>query len=572
MALALVADRGRRAAAEPLAGARQPAPGASVRAVGGLGRPTRRTGDAARRRPGRGRRDLGACASPPGSGGGRCSSRRTPAARRGRSRSRSSTAASGLTHEIANHNEYLLTARQVHDVPALLSGFVDRIPVGVPGSWPTHVAGHPPGALLLFVGLVGLGLGGSFASALVLTLVGCTTPVAVLVTLRRLGAEDVARRAAPFLVLAPAAIWVAVSADGVFAAVAAWGLAAVAAATSSVRRRPSGAGVCSAGCCSAACLLLSYGLPLLAPLVLAVLAAGAVVAPVPRGGPRGGRAGARVRRTRVPAVVGLPGPARPLRGGDRGGATGVVLALGGPRGAADLRGPGPRRRRRLAAGRRAALAARRTPPRRGGRPGRARRRRVSDEQGRGGADLAAVPAVAPAGDGVPAGAVAPADARGRRSWSRCWSSTWCSPTGDGQARSGSVRNAASPSSGPIAAVKPRSRCGPGRRGHDVADVAEAVARRSPPAAGPSPATAAATSRIAHRRPGADVVRRRGSPAAPPRTAVIASRLARATSSTCTKSRIWPPSSNTRGASPRSTAERNIAATPEYGVSRGIPGP
>ena len=47
-------------------------------------------------------------------------------------------------------------------------------------------------------------------------------------TLRRLGAEDVARRVAPFLVLAPAAIWVAVSADGVFAAVAAWGLAAVA--------------------------------------------------------------------------------------------------------------------------------------------------------------------------------------------------------------------------------------------------------------------------------------------------------------------------------------------------------
>ena len=50
--------------------------------------------------------------------------------------------------------------------------------------------------------------------------------------------------------------------------------------------------------------------------------------------------------------------------------------------------------------------------------------------------------------------------------------------------------------------------------------------------------------------------------APPSSA---SRLARATSSTCTKSRIWPPSSKTRGASPRSTDERNIAATP--GVRR-----
>jgi hypothetical protein len=187
----------------------------------------------------------------------------------------------GLTHEIANHNEYLLTARRVHDVPALLRGFTDRIPVGAPGSWPTHVAGHPPGALLLFVGLVGLGLGGSFACALALTLLGCTTPVAVLLTLRRLGAEDVARRAVPFLVLAPAAIWVAVSADGVFAAVAAWGLAAVATATSSARRTAVWGWGLLGGLLLGTCLLLSYGLPLLAPLALAVLVAGRSWRPFP---------------------------------------------------------------------------------------------------------------------------------------------------------------------------------------------------------------------------------------------------------------------------------------------------
>ena len=159
---------------------------------------------------------------------------------------------SGLTREIVNHNEYLPTARGIHDVPAMLRGFVDRIPAGAPGSWETHVAGHPPGALLFFVGLVSVGLGGAFASALTITLIGCTTPVAVLVTLRVLGAEDVARRAAPFLVLAPAAIWVAVSADGMFAAVAAWGLAAVAARDRSPGRRGCGAGVCSGVSCSAA--------------------------------------------------------------------------------------------------------------------------------------------------------------------------------------------------------------------------------------------------------------------------------------------------------------------------------
>ncbi len=188
---------------------------------------------------------------------------------------------SGLTHEILNPHEYLPTARGIHDVPALLRGFVDRIPVGAPGSWETHVAGHPPGALLLFVALVSVGLGGAVASALVITLVGCTTPVAVLVTLRTLGAEDVARRVAPYVVLAPAAIWVAVSADAVFAAVAAWGIAAVA-----VSVRSAGAasrwwwGVIG-GLLLGCCLLLSYGLVLLAPLVIAVLVAGRSWRPLP---------------------------------------------------------------------------------------------------------------------------------------------------------------------------------------------------------------------------------------------------------------------------------------------------
>ena len=53
---------------------------------------------------------------------------------------------------------------------------------------------------------------------------------------------------------------------------------------------------------------------------------------------------------------------------------------------------------------------------------------------------------------------------------------------------------------------------------------------------------------------------------------MASRFARATSRTWTKSRSCPPSSNTRGASPRASADRKMLATPAYGVSRGIRGP
>jgi methylthioxylose transferase len=188
---------------------------------------------------------------------------------------------SGLTREIVNRNEYLLTARQVHDVHGLLQGFVARIPAGVPDSWPTHVAGHPPGAVLFFVGLVHVGLGSAFGAALAVTLLGCTTPVAVLVALRRLGAEDVGRRVAPFLVLAPAAIWVGVSADGVFAAVAAWGLVAVACAATSGRRGAAVAWALLGGLLLGCCLLLSYGLLLLAPLVLAVLLVARRWSPLP---------------------------------------------------------------------------------------------------------------------------------------------------------------------------------------------------------------------------------------------------------------------------------------------------
>ena len=43
---------------------------------------------------------------------------------------------------------------------------------------------------------------------------------------------------------------------------------------------------------------------------------------------------------------------------------------------------------------------------------------------------------------------------------------------------------------------------------------------------------------------------------------MAATLAAATSSTCTKSRIWPPSSYTFGACPDCSCERKIAATPE----------
>ena len=140
-----------------------------------------------------------------------------------------------------------------------------------------HVAGHPPGALLFFIGFDRVGLGGGLAAGLVVTTIAATTAVAVLVCVRVLGDEAMARRAAPFLVFVPAAVWQAVSADAMFAAVAAWGLAALAVAAT--RRSPVWS--LAGGLLLGACVMLSYGLPLLGILALTVLVLGRSWFPLP---------------------------------------------------------------------------------------------------------------------------------------------------------------------------------------------------------------------------------------------------------------------------------------------------
>jgi hypothetical protein len=180
--------------------------------------------------------------------------------------------ADGLSRAMASPDEYLYSAHRVHDVPALLEGYVARISFSAPDNWPIHPAGHPPGALLFFVALIHLGLGATFTTGMVITLIGSSTPVAVLLTLRRVGAEAAARRAAPFLVLAPAALWVAVTADAMFSAVGAWGVAVLAVAATTDRRGVRWVATLVAGLLLGLLPTLSYGLALYATLAFAVLA------------------------------------------------------------------------------------------------------------------------------------------------------------------------------------------------------------------------------------------------------------------------------------------------------------
>ncbi|MGY2874251.1 methylthioxylose transferase [Marmoricola sp. URHA0025 HA25] len=174
----------------------------------------------------------------------------------------------GVGRILGTSYEYLRTARATTDLPHTLSVYVSLIPYDPGGGhWPPHVAGHPPGALLFFVVLVRLGLGSGFAAGMVVTVLAASTAVAVLLTLKVLGAEALARRAAPFVVLGPAAIWQCVSADAMFAAVAAWGMVALALAAT----RRSLPWSLLAGLLLGCCVMLSYGLPVLGLLAVAVL-------------------------------------------------------------------------------------------------------------------------------------------------------------------------------------------------------------------------------------------------------------------------------------------------------------
>ncbi len=187
----------------------------------------------------------------------------------------------GIGHILDTQYEYLRTARSVTDFGATLREYIAHIPLDSVDNWPVHIAGHPPGALLFFVVLVQLGLGSGLAAGFVVIVVAATTPVAVLITVRRLGAEDAARRAAPFLVMGPAAIWMAVSADAMFGAVAAWGLCCLALAATATRRRAVAGWGVAAGLLLGYCVMLSYGLPLLGVLAVAVLVVARSWRPLP---------------------------------------------------------------------------------------------------------------------------------------------------------------------------------------------------------------------------------------------------------------------------------------------------
>lgn len=207
----------------------------------------------------------------------------------------------GFADNLTTPDEYLSQVYKVHGVHELLSTFSRYIVDHQPGSWTVHASAHPPLILLFYAGLDRIGLGGGVWASTITAAIGASATVAALAAVRALaarhgsstgagggggggdgdgdGGELLARRAAPFLVLAPTAIWVFVSADGLFAAVAAWGIALLALAATGSVRRPWVAALGS-GVVLGVGVYLSYGLILMALPAVAVLVAARTVRPL----------------------------------------------------------------------------------------------------------------------------------------------------------------------------------------------------------------------------------------------------------------------------------------------------
>jgi len=176
-----------------------------------------------------------------------------------------STGLNAIAAPLTTRYEYLAAVPRVESPGNFLAGFVDALP-----TYPTHVKGHPPGMVLVLWLLDGVGLGGPEAAAALVIGVGALAAPAALVALRAVAGESWARRAAPFVAFTPAAVWIATSADALFAGVAATGLALAALALYADHARRALALGIAAGLVLGAALMLSYGIAPLGAVVLAL--------------------------------------------------------------------------------------------------------------------------------------------------------------------------------------------------------------------------------------------------------------------------------------------------------------
>ncbi|HEX4722290.1 MAG TPA: hypothetical protein VH333_07230 [Pseudonocardiaceae bacterium] len=175
----------------------------------------------------------------------------------------------GLANQFTSGDQYLRDVPRITDIGTMLRLFTTHIIGGQPHHWITQVAGHPPGALLVFVWLSRIGLSGGSWAGVTCLLVGCLAAIAVPLTLGALGDDGAARAVLPFTVLFPGAANLGISADGLFTGVTSVAILALAVGAGG-RARWSFVWSVAGGILLGCGMFLSYGLVLMAPIALAV--------------------------------------------------------------------------------------------------------------------------------------------------------------------------------------------------------------------------------------------------------------------------------------------------------------
>jgi hypothetical protein len=120
---------------------------------------------------------------------------------------------SGLTKALGSPESYLPDVAQIENHPI---GYI-RAFTADPGSHSIAARGHPPGPVLLLWLLDRLGITDHVVLGLLITALAALTVPLVLAAVKDSCGEAVARTYLPVLALAPYAVWVAVSMDGIVA-------------------------------------------------------------------------------------------------------------------------------------------------------------------------------------------------------------------------------------------------------------------------------------------------------------------------------------------------------------------
>jgi methylthioxylose transferase len=126
----------------------------------------------------------------------------------------------GLLHGAVDPTEYLANVANLPPIGDFVRTFVADI-----DRYSVHVRGHPPGFIIVLAALDALGLEGGWPVVGLSVIGTALAPAGALVAVWAVAGAEWVRRCAPVLVVAPYALWMMTSADAVYSAVGAWGVA-----------------------------------------------------------------------------------------------------------------------------------------------------------------------------------------------------------------------------------------------------------------------------------------------------------------------------------------------------------